>query len=160
MSAQKPFKKTISYIYKKSPVYLMMFGFVRAISCHLQTVSESRAVAMFLSCFKLTEDDVSLETAQRMYRCIKKEFPNVCECGTVNTYNKTNGINGIIQRNAENFILYGWMTGLIYVLPTIEILHGVKLFLKSTGISQNDLYDRYESYRAMLSEYNKILKYN
>jgi hypothetical protein len=157
MPRPKPFKDKIPYIYKKNPEDLIMLGFVRAVNCHLQTVSESRAIIMFLIKFNLSEDDYSIESAQRSYRRMKFQFPNICECGTVKEHEKKTGITGIVQRNAENFILFGWMTGIIHVMPTIEIIQGIKLYLRATGISQNELYDRYESYRKMLSEYNNLL---
>lgn len=159
MPKEKPFKENLPYIYKKSIEDLILYGFVRAISCHVQTLPAAEATRMFLDLFKISEEEYSFQSAYENYKRTKLRFPEICECGTkkVEKENST-GMIGIIEQNAENFMMFGWVIGIKTILPATDSYRAVKLFLSSMGISQNLLFEKYETFKQMTKDYSQLIE--
>ena len=141
MPTEKNFKNTINSIYKKYPEDLILYGFVRSCTCVVKTISERSAVKIFLKYFDLSDIDYNFDSCLRIYYKMKKDSPSVCECTkrTKDIRERHIGINAIIEENSINLIYYGWMVGLISIMPNIDIVMATKMYLKSMRISENEL---------------------
>jgi hypothetical protein len=160
MSVEKGFKAGMPYIYKKAPEDLIMFGFVRGITCNFSGASEADGVRAFMSAFNISEDEFLFSTAYYIYAKMKREFPDVCACKNRKQAPVYTGLRGMIQKEAENWIMFGYVEGMARSFPSMQndVLKMLKMWLQMMGLPQDELFDRHEAFKSMRQQYSKLFK--
>ncbi len=70
---EKPFKKVIPRLYKRSAEDKLMYGYVLGMQRALPSVNTMKCITMFLKDFELEEDDYPLESAYTTFKRLKAE---------------------------------------------------------------------------------------
>jgi len=74
MPKEKNFKNEIPALYKKNAEDLLMYGWVTAQKAIVPSLSVSKSIKLFMDHFNISEDDMSLETAQMVYNRLNETF--------------------------------------------------------------------------------------
>ena len=79
MSKGSPIEKHIPAFYKRSVLNTMCYGFIRGSRYQLHTVSVEQAVLDFMDDFKLTSDDVNVDSLVTIFARMKRDHKEALE---------------------------------------------------------------------------------